>query len=102
MSCSFPVIHGMFLMGLLVPNPHFNQEPMKTILLVLCLMVCTAGPAQEDTTIIQPVSDTSVIQKDTLPAPDTLPVLLPKSLFNTYGDLLNDDPVYNKRSSWVI
>jgi hypothetical protein len=50
--------------------------------------------------------DSTAIQTDTLPLADTLTLVdsLPasKPLFNKYGDLLNDDPGYNKKSFFLI
>ena len=74
---------------------------MKTIFLILSLVLFkVAVIAQEDTTIVQPVIDSLTVKYDTLPnttlPQDTLPA--PKPLYNKYGDLLNDDPFYNKKS----
>jgi len=78
---------------------------MKTIFLILSLLLFkVAVIAQEDTTIVQPVVDSLTVKYDTLPnttlPQDTLPS--PKPLYNKYGDLLNDDPAYNKKSSWIV
>ena len=62
---------------------------MKTICLFICLLFFVVTKAQvTDTLLIQPVPDS------------TLPQPTDSSLYNKYGDLLNDDPVYNPKYVW--
>src|SRR5215203_6272683 len=73
---------------------------MKTAFLILSLLVFKAAiVAQEDTMVVQPAMDSLTVKND-VPPQDTVPS--PQPLYNKYGDLLNDDPAYNKRSSWII
>src|SRR3569833_2561118 len=89
---------------------------MKTVLVlsffVFCFFVLVLVVfARVDTTIV----DTTIVQRD---AATVLPVISParktivvqqqdsfpvrQTLYNKYGDLLNDDPVYNRRKPlWV-
>src|SRR6478752_1777397 len=62
---------------------------MKTTCLFICLLFFSATKAQvTDTLPVNPVPD-SISQ----PVADS-------SLYNKYGDLLNDDPVYNPKYVW--
>lgn len=77
---------------------------MKCFLLPLFLLLFTALCAQDTTTSIK-ITDTSNFRK-----PDNT-VIRNTSIYDTavdyrpknkYGDLLNDDPVYNKKYPWYV
>ena len=86
---------------------------MKTFTVVLCFLLLKASVKAQipDSTAIPPdsaffqkpdslLTPDSLLKQDTVPKPEiTLPV---KSLHYKYGDLLNDDPVYNRKSSWLV
>src|SRR3569833_1184677 len=89
---------------------------MKTVLVLSLLVFSTIAQAQADTARVDTtIVDTTIVQRD---AATVLPVISParktivvqqqdsfpvrQTLYNKYGDLLNDDPVYNRRKPlWV-
>jgi hypothetical protein len=89
---------------------------MKTVLVLSLLVFSTIAQAQADTARVDTtIVDTTIVQRD---AATVLPVISParkaivvqqqdsfpvrQTLHNKYGDLLNDDPVYNRRKPlWV-
>src|SRR5918993_1574013 len=73
---------------------------MKTVFLVFLTILNIKMIAQDDSSGVEPLKDTMIIQKDSIPVIDSIPPSKP--LYNMYGDLLHDDPIYNKKSSWVL
>ena len=74
---------------------------MKTVLFVFLLVLLQISAlCQEDSAFIHAQPDTTIIPKDSVALLDTIPPSLP--MYNKYGDLLHDDPAYNKKSSWVL
>ena len=85
---------------------------MKKIFLILCLLqMARAANAQLNDTslgiadtakgvdsIHLSLPDTAVIVNENLHAPDTAA----PAMHNKYGDLLNDDPGYNPKYSWLV
>jgi hypothetical protein len=70
---------------------------MKTVFFAFVLLLSSLPVlAQEDTTAARIITDTVLINADTLPKRDTAISSQPR--YNHYGDLLNDDPVYNKKA----
>jgi hypothetical protein len=65
------------------------------VLLLLAGMVCGVSFAQEDSLKLK--IDTSLNDRTRLPTGETAEILEPAPGHNSYGDLLNDDPAYNKR-----
>jgi hypothetical protein len=72
---------------------------MKTVLVIFFLLFTGILSAQEDSSIVK-ATDTVLVQTDTIPPADT--IISSQPFYNKYGDLLNDDPAYNKRSSWIV
>lgn len=74
----------------------------KNYLLILLLISFSIVKAQSPDTLLYPIQDTAIPQEPVTVVNilDTTTGYIDSSLYNKYGDLLNDDPLYNPRSAW--
>jgi hypothetical protein len=74
---------------------------MKRILLISSLLWQITSSAQTDTPT-KKITDTLVEVLDSVAVLNAMPDTVHKTLYNKYGDLLNDDPAYNPKKPWYV